>query len=46
MQIVDEHERIVDAIEARDADAAVAALEDHLNRGEYPTIRTREQALL
>jgi GntR family transcriptional regulator, rspAB operon transcriptional repressor len=44
-QIVDEHERIVDAIEERDADAAVAALVDHLNRGEYPTIRVREEAL-
>ena len=43
-QIVDEHERIVDAIEERDADAAVAALVDHLNRGEYPTVRAREEA--
>jgi GntR family transcriptional regulator, rspAB operon transcriptional repressor len=29
--IVPEHERIVDAIEARDADAAAAALHDHLH---------------
>ena len=44
-EIVDEHERIVEAIEARDANAAVAALEDHLNRGDYSTIREREEAL-
>jgi len=44
-QIVGEHERIVDAIEARDADAAVAALEDHLGRGDYPTGLVREEAL-
>jgi DNA-binding GntR family transcriptional regulator len=48
-QIVDEHECIVDAIEARDEAAAVAALEDHLSRNDYPsamtTVRTREEAL-
>ena len=44
-QIVDEHERIVDGIESRDAHAAVAALEDHLNRGDYSNIRIREEAL-
>jgi DNA-binding GntR family transcriptional regulator len=44
-QIVGEHEKIVDAIEARDADAAVAALEDHLSRGDYPTGVVREEAL-
>jgi DNA-binding GntR family transcriptional regulator len=44
-EIVDEHERIVDAIEARDADAAVAALEHHLNRCDYSTIRRREEAV-
>jgi DNA-binding FadR family transcriptional regulator len=45
-QIVDEHERIVEAVEARDADTAVAALEDHLSRGDYSNVRTREEALL
>jgi len=44
-QIVGEHERIVDAIEARDAEAAVAALEDHLNRADYPSGRVRDKAL-
>jgi GntR family transcriptional regulator, rspAB operon transcriptional repressor len=44
-QIVGEHERIVDAIEARDADAAVAALEDHLSRGDYPSGRVRDEAV-
>jgi DNA-binding GntR family transcriptional regulator len=44
-QIVGEHERIVDAIEARDAGAAVAALEDHLSRADYPSGRVRDEAL-
>jgi GntR family transcriptional regulator, rspAB operon transcriptional repressor len=44
-QIVGEHERIVDAIEARDADAAVAALEDHLSRADYPSGRVRDEAV-
>ena len=44
-QIVGEHERIVDAIEARDAVAAVAALEDHLSRADYPSGRVRDEAL-
>jgi DNA-binding GntR family transcriptional regulator len=44
-QIVGEHERIVEAIEARDADAAVAALEDHLGRADYPSGRIRDEAL-
>ena len=44
-QIVGEHEKIVEAIEARDADAAVAALEDHLSRSDYPSVRVREEAL-
>jgi GntR family transcriptional regulator, rspAB operon transcriptional repressor len=48
-QIVEEHERIVDAIEARDEDGAVAALEEHLGRNDYPSAaasrRLREEAL-
>jgi GntR family transcriptional regulator, rspAB operon transcriptional repressor len=44
-QIVGEHERIVDAIEARDADAAVTALEDHLGRADYSSGRVRDEAL-
>ena len=54
-QVVDEHERIVDAIEARDADAAVAALEDHLQsrrlldhagaRGGFPMNRSEPYVL-
>jgi len=44
-QIVGEHERIVDAIEARDAGAAVAALEDHLSRADYPSGRVPDEAL-
>jgi DNA-binding GntR family transcriptional regulator len=34
-EIVNEHERIVDAIEERDAAAAVAALVEHLARSDY-----------
>jgi DNA-binding GntR family transcriptional regulator len=44
-QIVGEHERIVDAIEARDPAAAVAALEDHLSRCDYTSTRNGEEAL-
>jgi DNA-binding GntR family transcriptional regulator len=44
-EIVDEHERIVDAIEARDADTAVAVLEHHLNRCDYSTVRRRKEAV-
>jgi DNA-binding GntR family transcriptional regulator len=35
LQVVDEHERIVDAIEARDAGAALSALVEHLEKSEY-----------
>lgn len=35
VQVVAEHEQIVDAIEARDSDAAHAALIDHLTRSDY-----------
>jgi DNA-binding GntR family transcriptional regulator len=35
LEIVPEHERIVDAIEARDADAAAEALHDHLHHWDY-----------
>jgi DNA-binding GntR family transcriptional regulator len=34
-EVADEHEQIVDAIEARDVDAALRALADHLERVEY-----------
>jgi DNA-binding GntR family transcriptional regulator len=34
-EIVDEHERIVDALEARDARAAQRALSEHLHRSDY-----------
>jgi DNA-binding GntR family transcriptional regulator len=34
-EVVDEHERIVDALEARDVDAAVHALSDHLKHSDY-----------
>ena len=34
-EVADEHERIVDAIEARDVDAALRALTDHLERVDY-----------
>ena len=34
-EVVTEHERIVDAIEARDPEAALRALEDHLERSDY-----------
>ncbi len=34
-EVVAEHERIVDALEARDVDAALRALADHLERSDY-----------
>jgi DNA-binding GntR family transcriptional regulator len=34
-QVVAEHERIVDSLERRDAEAAVAALRDHLYKSDY-----------
>ncbi len=43
-EVVTEHERIVDALEARDLSAALRALEDHLERSDYtpPARTTRE----
>ena len=35
-EVVTEHERIVDAIEAHDPEAALQALKDHLERSDYP----------
>ena len=37
-EVVTEHERIVDAIEARDAQAALRALKDHLERSDYAEV--------
>jgi DNA-binding GntR family transcriptional regulator len=34
-EVVNEHEQIVDALEARDVPAALSALEDHLARSDY-----------
>jgi DNA-binding GntR family transcriptional regulator len=34
-QIADEHERLVDALERRDADEALSVLAEHLHRSEY-----------
>jgi DNA-binding GntR family transcriptional regulator len=34
-EVVTEHERIVDALEARDPSAAIRALNDHLDRSDY-----------
>jgi DNA-binding GntR family transcriptional regulator len=34
-EVIDEHEAILDAIERRDADAAIAALTEHLHTTEY-----------
>ena len=34
-QIVDEHERIVDALERRDAESALTALVEHLHKSDY-----------
>lgn len=39
-EVVNEHERIVDAIEARDEDAALRALADHLERSDYTAFAT------
>jgi GntR family transcriptional regulator, rspAB operon transcriptional repressor len=36
--VVDEHERIVDALERRKAGAALAALTEHLRRSDYATV--------
>lgn len=41
---LDEHVRLVDAIEARDADAALQALEEHFTRGQSSTIRSFSRA--
>ena len=38
VQIVDEHERVVDALERRDAGAALTALTEHLHRSDYATV--------
>jgi GntR family transcriptional regulator, rspAB operon transcriptional repressor len=38
-EVVSEHERIVDALEARDVPAALRALEDHLERSDYSAVR-------
>jgi DNA-binding GntR family transcriptional regulator len=35
VQVVDEHERLVDALERRDADEALSVLAEHLHRSEY-----------
>jgi DNA-binding GntR family transcriptional regulator len=35
VEVVDEHERLVDALESRDVDAALRALTDHLERSDY-----------
>jgi DNA-binding GntR family transcriptional regulator len=37
-EIVDEHERLLDALESRDVEAALRALTDHLERSDY-TVR-------
>jgi DNA-binding GntR family transcriptional regulator len=44
-EVVTEHERIVDAIEARDQTAGLRALKDHLERSDYtaPARRRRER---
>jgi GntR family transcriptional regulator, rspAB operon transcriptional repressor len=34
-EIVDEHERLLDALESRDVDAALSALTEHLERSDY-----------
>jgi DNA-binding GntR family transcriptional regulator len=49
-EVVAEHERLVDAIESRDAARAVAALTEHLDRSDYASAaeltRDAEQVLL
>ena len=42
-QIADEHERLVDALERRDADEALSVLAEHLHRSEY-ALEQRERA--
>jgi GntR family transcriptional regulator, rspAB operon transcriptional repressor len=45
-EVVTEHERIVDALEARDVSAALRALTDHLERSDYtPSARTARQPM-
>jgi DNA-binding GntR family transcriptional regulator len=39
-EIVDEHERLLDALESRDVDAALRALTEHLERSDY-TLRAQ-----
>ena len=41
-EVVNEHERIVDAIEAHDAAAAIRALEAHLERSDYTIFEARD----
>lgn len=43
-QIVDEHERIVDGLERRDADGALTALTEHLHKSDY-AVREPEPVL-
>ena len=40
VQVVEEHERIVDALESRDADEALAALSEHLHTSDYALAET------
>jgi DNA-binding GntR family transcriptional regulator len=42
-QVVDEHERIVDAIERRKPTAALTALTEHLRRSDYATDRAAQR---
>jgi len=42
-QVSDEHERIVDALERRDADAALSALVEHLHKSDYAIGGKREK---
>ena len=45
-EVVTEHERIVDALEARDMPAALQALTDHLERSDYtPPTKTAREAV-
>jgi DNA-binding GntR family transcriptional regulator len=45
-EVVAEHERIVDAIEARNPAAALSALEKHLKRSDYSALEHRRRALV